>query len=372
MAATRIDPGPAEGAGRPLADLDAEPVPPPAWRWRLVVLWTAVAGLVSLVLWAQADVPLVWALVGALVEYYTLGVLAGPVWRGTSRITTAPWPTWRRAAAHVGLGLAVIALWRGVVFGFQYLGLGDSVWPVIYEGTWMFQGISAIAIYGVLLGAIMVLQSQARERDAERRTAALRVAAREAELGTLRAHLQPHFLFNSLTAVAALIDSDPARAQSVLLRLGDLLKSAYADLDEERVPLSRELALVRSYLDIEQLRFGDRLRVSVEADPDALASEVPPLILQPLVENAVKHGIAPHTRAGAIRVSAACAGGRLQVRIHDTGDGADPDAWPGHGLTITRRRLAAAYPSQHQLRFVREPGGFAVELDLPVEGAGVP
>lgn len=347
------------------ATIDLTDESPPSRRWWLFLAWTGAACVMAFVLWAEAGVPMPWALLGSLFEYYTLGLLAIPLWRWTERVSTAGWTPWRQVLAHIAAALIALIVWRGLIVLVQYASLGNDVWAVVYKGTWMFQGIGAISVYGVVLCGILALQAQERVRTRERRASALALAAREAELGALRANLQPHFVFNALTAVAALVDSDPARARTLVLRLADLLQSTYAGLNEERVPLAREMELLGAYLSVEQIRFGDRLRVQMDADGPAGQIAIPPLILQPIVENAIKHGVAPYARNGEVRVSAAVADGRLKVRVMDSGPGVDDDVWLGQGLMLTRRRLAAVYPADHALRFFRERHGFVVELDVP-------
>lgn len=136
------------------------------------------------------------------------------------------------------------------------------------------------------------------------------------------------------------------------------------------MPLARELELVRAYLKIEGIRFGDRLRVNVEADDDVLTMAVPPLVLQPIVENAVRHGVAPHARAGRVAVHARRnGGGRVVLEVRDSGDGADEETLSdgGQGLDLTRRRLESLFPSDYSISFLRGDG-FTVRVELP----GVP
>jgi LytS/YehU family sensor histidine kinase len=192
--------------------------------------------------------------------------------------------------------------------------------------------------------------------------------AREAELAAVRAQLHPHFLLNSLNSIVSLIDSDPPRAREMVVRLSQLLQSSFRRIDEERVPLDREIEMVRAYLDIEQIRFGPRLSVKIDVDEDARAVPVPPLVLQPIIENAVKHGIAPHARDGEVRVTAHRASPeRLILEVRDSGAGADDESLRdgGRGLTLTRRRLENLFPGSYSLSFARSADGFTVHLDLP-------
>jgi LytS/YehU family sensor histidine kinase len=143
------------------------------------------------------------------------------------------------------------------------------------------------------------------------------IAAREAELRTLRAQVDPHFLFNCLHSISALITSDPAGAQAMCVELADFFRESLRVGGKPRIPLAAEAALVRRYLDIEQLRFGDRLKATVEVAPDAERGLVPPLLLQPLAENAVRHGIATLVDGGDITIAVTRRGERIEVHVEN-------------------------------------------------------
>ena len=201
--------------------------------------------------------------------------------------------------------------------------------------------------------------------EAEARAARLQLDAAVARIHALRAELNPHFLFNSLNAVAGLVRrAEPDAAVQMLARLGDLLRTT---LDREmplEVPLSEELELLRQFVDIELVRFGDRLRVTWEIDAESRPALVPPLILQPLVENALRHGVSRRTGSALLRISARRAGAALELCVRDTGDGLVASAGQppreGIGLSNTRARLAELY------------GADAARLELgEVAGGGV-
>ena len=211
---------------------------------------------------------------------------------------------------------------------------------------------------------------EAREHEA------VRLAA-EAELRALRAQLNPHFLFNALTTVGYLVQTAPDRALATLYELTGLLRAVLRSPDGQLVSFGEELAIVEAYLAIEGARFEERLRVTVDADAAARAVRVPPLLVQPLVENAVKHGVAPLRRGAAVRVWARVEpgpdGGRLRVRVSDDGAGADPDALParraaGLGLSSVERRLTHTYGARAAFAFEARPGaGATAELVLPAD-----
>lgn len=221
--------------------------------------------------------------------------------------------------------------------------------------------------YGTLVG---VAYAVTYRRDAERRAVAeagLRVALVEAQLQALRHQLQPHFLFNTLNTVAALMRTDIAAAEHVLEQLGDLLRMTLHADGRQEVPLRDEIAILEKYLQIEQARFRDRLTVSISTTPEAANAMVPSLLLQPIVENAIRHGIAPHGRPGRVDVAATRSGDRLAIDVRDTGGGVPESPVPsGVGLTNTRARLERLYGSAQSLVLAnRQQGGCAVTITLP-------
>ena len=174
----------------------------------------------------------------------------------------------------------------------------------------------------------------------------------------------------SLNSIPGAVEHDSTRAKAMLERLASLLQSVFDRLDEPLVLLERELDTIRDYLRIEQVRFEDRLRFTIDVDGDTEQVTVPPFLLQPLVENAVKHGIQPYTRQGEVRVTAHRQGARVHVAVSDTGSGPKvSQGTSGRGIDLTRRRLRATYGDNGALLSMsrEERGGFTVSLDLPVE-----
>ena len=204
-------------------------------------------------------------------------------------------------------------------------------------------------------------------RDAERRGLELQVQAREAELRALRAQIDPHFLFNSLQSISALTTADPAAARRMCLLLADFLRDTLALGARERIPLASEIALATRFLAIEQVRFGDRLQVEV-ATGDADDSLMPPLLLQPLVENAVTHGVAHVLEGGVVRITASRGVATLAITIDNP---CDPDRPAGRGtglgLRNVRERLRSLYGTDALLRTEEANGRFRTRLEVPLE-----
>jgi two-component system, LytTR family, sensor kinase len=280
----------------------------------------------------------------------------------------------RLGAALVGLAVVSVLFWLAIVeldVRLSAPGMAHRPTPPIVAWQFVIDFLLLLSLVGVGYArhASEALQ-HAREQAA--RADALRARA---ELELLRSQVQPHFILNVLHALLGLVRRDPARAESALERLGELLRfgSEVNQAGRDWVPLSREWEFVNSYLDLERIRLGDRLDASADADPDVLTSPVPPFALQPLVENAIVHAVAPRAAGGRIRVRAWREGGRVQLCVADDGPGASAaqiDASPRAGLRLLRERLAALYGGRARVAFERPAaGGFAVLLDLPEDVA---
>ena len=189
---------------------------------------------------------------------------------------------------------------------------------------------------------------------------------RDAELRALRAQINPHFLFNGLNAVASLAGSDPARARTMCVMLADFLRRSLGLGQRREIPLEEELDLAERYLEIERVRFGERLRLERDIDPGALGYPVPALLLQPLVENAVTHGIAHSIEGGVVRLTARHVAGRLEISVENP---ADPDRPPsrgqGLGVANVKSRLASLHPGATRVECHESDGRYRVDVVLP-------
>ena len=196
-----------------------------------------------------------------------------------------------------------------------------------------------------------------------------------AQLQSLRLQLHPHFLFNTLNTINALIGTDRHAAERVISGLSELLRMSLSSASEQEVSLARELELLTHYIEIQQIRFQDRLTVNFRIDPDARQALVPNLMLQPLVENAIRHGIAPRAAAGHVMVTATRRDGRLELSVVDDGVGENPraDHRDGVGLGNTRARLLSLYGSDHRFEAGSpSSGGFAVHIEIPYRTDAAP
>jgi hypothetical protein len=246
-------------------------------------------------------------------------------------------------------------------------GLGALLVDEVGRG-FVFQGF----LYALLTGAAFGLAQRGAAAPQERQAAALREQLLAAELQLLRSRLQPHFLFNALHAVAVVARRDGAKAERMLVLLGDLLRHSLRQRQQDLVPLRQELDLLQPYLDLQQIRFHDRLTVDVAVPEAVQGAAVPDLLLQPLVENALQHGIERRSGPGTVTVTGRRDGPRLVLLVADDGVGPPPGAGEGIGLGTTRARLRALFGDSASLALrARDGGGAVVEVSLPYrESAG--
>jgi two-component system sensor histidine kinase AlgZ len=280
-------------------------------------------------------------------------------------------PASRLLMAHLTGAVFATALWLGVLrLWAELLGNIRSLEPLpaaFREQAPLLAGVGLL-LYLLSVTFFSMLHAVERSREAERRALELGLVARESELTLLRSQVDPHFLFNALNAIAGLTHSDPDLARTLCLRLGEFLRASLRIGKQERIRFAEELGFARDFLGIEQIRFGPRLRVEERVDEDCLESLVPPLILQPLLENAVRHGVAGLVEGGDVTLTARLTGSTLAVLVENA---LDPDAplrrGEGIGLANVRRRLLKLYGRAGAVAVRREPDRFRVELVIPAQ-----
>ncbi len=231
--------------------------------------------------------------------------------------------------------------------------------PILFGAGFLLFDLAAAFHY-----ALMAFESS---RQAHARALQANVLAREAELRALKAQIDPHFLFNSLHSISALTASDPAKARDMCVLLSDFLRSSLRMGDRERIPLGEELALARSFLAIQQIRFGTRLQIEEDVSDGAVGCLIPPLLLQPLVENAVTHGVATRVEGASICIKITKTATRVAICVENNFDGDARRSRGGVGLANVRKRLEVCYGDLGSME-VREVGDrFRVEVELPAE-----
>jgi LytS/YehU family sensor histidine kinase len=267
----------------------------------------------------------------------------------------------------IGFASAGMLIALGTLAAVGYIGSAD-VFVRWFAGALKIAIITTI-LFGVFGTIVESLRSRLDAatlalRTKERDEAEARRAAAEAQLASLESRVHPHFLFNTLNSIAALIHEDPAGAERMTGQLASLLRSS---LDERTplVPLAEELRTVRNYLEIERVRFGDRLRYEVSADDASADVPVPRLAVQTLVENCIKYAVSPHRDGASIAVRAATSDGRVRVEVEDDGPGFDASSVPeGHGLALVRERLTRTIGANAALHIDTEPGRTCVAIEF--------
>lgn len=361
----------------------ARRVEPLSMRWDMVfVVWTAYGLLssaqhhVSYVMTRGISLP--WSLSLLINMPVAWGwALATPaiIWLGRRfRFERGRWPL--SVLVHVSACLTWVLLLE-VFYAWHTANVVPSTGPVrpIFDRALQL-AVAWVLAYGFFYWSILsvsyALERQARLRERELASSQLETQLVEADLQALKMQLHPHFLFNALHTIGSLVRTgDRDGAIRVVAGLGDLLRRLLDDTSQQEVPLRQELDFIRSYLDVEQVRFRDRLLVEMDVAPELLDAPVPHLILQPLVENAIRHGIAPHRAAGRVVVSAHAVGDRLELVVRDDGPGVARSAGagtrPGIGLANTRARLQRLYDGDYELQVGKgEQGGHVARITLPL------
>jgi two-component sensor histidine kinase len=274
----------------------------------------------------------------------------------------------RRWASSLAIHLVVVALLAVLTAWLQYFVTyrSASVGPPI--GGYLKIGlITGTLPFLTVAAAAQALEARSRAHERDLESERMRGQLAESRLEALTAQLQPHFLFNTLQGISTLITRDPIAADKMLTNLSDLLREVLRRGEKREVELAEELRVLESYLDISRTRFGERLSITVDADDGARRALVPFFILQPLVENALHHGISSHAGAGSIEIAVRRNGDRLMVTVTDDGPGTvAPDTQRGIGLANTTARLRALYGDAHSIELGRPVvGGFRVIVTLP-------
>jgi len=264
--------------------------------------------------------------------------------------------------------LHVVVLTTGARIEATALGTGKT-WPELFVIVFTNHFHSDVFTYAAIVSCWHAVNYFRKYREREAEAARLQAALTESRLQALRHQLQPHFLFNTLHSISTLNHEDPKAANRMIARLSELLRFTLETSDQE-ISLRQEVEFLRRYLEIEQVRFGARLAVKIDVAPEVLDAQVPTLLLQPLVENAIRHGIAPYSAAGEIAVTAHRENGALHIVVADTGPGLHgkiDDAKAGVGLSNTRARLEQLYGRDHRFEVRNaQPHGYIAEMHLPL------
>ena len=335
--------------------------------------WTAV-GLVAVLPQMTVSHDFGKATLLSLVQWWSWGLLAPVIAAVDARLPFSSRQPVRRVLVHLALAPAF-----GIVYG--YLSacvaavLGVLKWPQVAERlvftTALREVFWSMVVYGLIVGVRQAYLYQQRYLSAELRMERLERNFAAARLNSLRMQLDPHFLFNALNTISAQVEREPRLARRMIEHLGELLRLSLSSQGRSVLALADELVVLDHYLAIQKIRFGNTLRVEIDVPADVAQALVPSMFIQPLVENAIRHGLAPRAGGGSIVITAARAGEELHVRVLDDGVGLPPgwssESHAGLGLSITRERIAGLYPhgSSHFSIQPRAAGGTEVEIHFP-------
>ncbi|HLJ48479.1 MAG TPA: histidine kinase [Bryobacteraceae bacterium] len=328
------------------------------FRFSLYLLgWIPLASALGflLVRWGN-ETRLQGAVSAGILSVFYAFVCLSP-WYLCQMFPLAPATIWKALLNHTAAAIFGAALLTGLA---KPLGVPAPQMVILFASGILLYMLAASLHYAAL--------SFQSSRQAENREQEARVLAREAELKALKMQINPHFLFNSLNSISALAVKDGQRAREMCIRLSDFLRSTLNLKDQETIPLSQELALVKAYLDVESIRFGHRLRFEQSVGPHCAGCPVPALILQPLVENAVKHGVAGMLEGGEVRIDTVHADGMLRIVVENDFDAeAESSTRNGIGLENVRRRLDVRYQHRARLSTNVAANRFTVELLMPCD-----
>ena len=343
---------------------------------------------------------LAWTILGCVFALPDLS--AGTEWRQALLLSLTLWWSWglvtplifwadrhipvsskhlvRRVLAHFLPSLLVTSVYV-YLLGAVRAAFGIGEWNSLPGIRFLVRALGGMflwdwLVYWLILGAWQAYHYYDHYIAAELRLERLEKTFSEARLYALRMQLDPHFLFNALNTISSQLERDPKLARGMIEHLGDLLRLSLESKDRQEVPLAEEMAFLEHYLAIQKIRFGDHLRIETQIAPEVKYASVPCLFVQPLVENAIRHGISRRASGGTVIVSAHRDGNRLEIRVLDDGVGL-PAGWTlensgGVGLSVTRQRVAGLYPDGETCFAVnrRASGGTEVEISLPLRWTG--
>jgi two-component system, LytTR family, sensor kinase len=370
---------PLDGAIPPemLGDGPAEPSRPSRLGMVVLLVWTAIALCQAAQYYFFPDpddgpVTGPRALGLGFGLWYTWGLLGLIAFRLSRRFSPERnrWPNWLALHMASCLGFAAVKIFIDypIIKGLYCPRPDDLTFPVFVRMGFSGPFLRFILYYWALIAVSHALDYYGKYREGQLRAAQLEAGLTRARLHLLKTQLQPHFLFNTLNAISALLHVDADAADRMLARLGDLLHLALEDFAVQEAPLTRELEIARSYLEIEQGRLGPRLIVDWNIAAEACDAWVPTFLLQPLIENAVRHGIAARIEPGCIEIHARRKGAELHLEVRDDGPGLLPggEESGGVGLANTRARLRHLYGTAQRLELANLPrGGCVARIVLP-------
>lgn len=344
-------------------------------RWLLASLsWTVIGCIFALPSLSAGAGRM--ALLGSLAQWWSWGLVAPLILAFDRRLPLTRKQLPLRILAHLVPSLLFTSAYI-YLFAAVRAAMGMGKWTVLLNLQILINALRTMflwswLVYWLILGAWQVYHYYEHYLSSELRLERLERSFSEARLQALRMQLDPHFLFNALNTISSHVERDPRLTRTMIEHLGDLLRMSLESKDKQQVPLAEEMNFLDHYLEIQKIRFGDQLKIEIHVAPEVRYALVPSLFLQPLVENAIRHGVSRRASGGTVTVSAQRNQSQLEIRVLDDGLGLPP-GWTledsaGLGLSVTRERIAGLHLNGNS-RFAvrrREAGGTEVAISLPL------
>lgn len=323
-----------------------------------------------------------WSLVAVwLISGYAWLILMPVVLFISKRFTIKGKQTGQNLIIHLGAAIVLSLIHLSLIVIFRHLFLRGFGAPFTFTETFQRLLLSNVnfdfLVYWILVGVLHFREINRRYLEREKETAQfalqtsqLETRLAQSQLNILKMQLHPHFLFNTLNSISVLMRDDVKSANNMLVRLSELLRFALKSGNIQEIPLKEEIEFIRNYLEIEQIRFQDRLTVDFKIESETLDAKVPNLILQPVIENAIRHGIAPMPKAGKVSITSSLRNGTVELCVADNGAGISDlkTVSNGIGLQNTRERLERLYGKRHEFEIVSERNrGFSVKIVIPYQ-----
>jgi two-component system LytT family sensor kinase len=343
-----------------------------------ILLWSTLGVLFALPGLSSSN----WkvALVGALAQWWSWGLVTPLIFWTDARLPFKENQLGMRILAHLPASVALTILYFYVFIAMRaFLGLGawsmladTRFLPTVFREGFLWSWL----VYWVIFGVQQTFRYYEHYLASELRLERMERSFSEARLNALRMQLDPHFLFNALHTISSQVERNPRLARTMIEHLGDLLRLSLDARGRQEIPLAEELAFLDHYVAIQKIRFAENLRIEIQVAPEVKYALVPCLIVQPLVENAIRHGISQRASGGTVTVTAERGLNQVEIRVADDGVGLPPgwtlEASSGMGLSVTRERIVGLHPDgdSHFSVRPRAGGGTEVEISLPLRFAG--
>jgi two-component system, LytTR family, sensor kinase len=348
-------------------------------RWTgAILLWSTLGLLFALPTLSSSH----WSriLLGSLAQWWSWGLVTPLIFWTDARLPFKENQLGMRIVAHLPASVALTILYFYVFLAMRAF-LGPGAWSVLADthllSTVFRQGglLWSWVVYWVIFGVHQTFRYYQHYLSSELRLERMERSFSQARLNALRMQLDPHFLFNALNTISSQVERDPRLARTMIEHLGDLLRMSLGARDRQEIPLAEELAFLDHYIAIQKIRFAENLRIEIQVAPEVKYALIPCLIVQPLVENAIRHGISRRASGGTVTVIAAPGPNQVEIRVVDDGVGLPPgwalETSSGMGLSVTRERIMGLHPGGSS-RFSVRPrtgGGTEVEISLPLRFA---